>query len=251
MKIALDSYHGMNTIIHRWEPRTKFIALMLLIFAFSFVKNIELIPVMIISSFILYTLSRLPFSFLLSRLCLPGFFIFIMLVLLLFLSQGTVLFKIGPLAVKKEGLSLAFLIAVRFICIITIVTILFATSSFVKIIKVMRSLGLPPLLAEMMTFTYRYIFEIGKDLMTMLDAMKIRGFKARSLKDVSTLSSLAGTIFVRSYDQSDRVYSAMVLRGYGQPASFEEDFQAKKSDIALMIIVILTACTLTLAQIFL
>ncbi|MBO8128352.1 MAG: cobalt ECF transporter T component CbiQ [Peptococcaceae bacterium] len=241
MKFQLDAYASLNTLLHRWEPRCKIIALMALIFAFSFVSDLRLLPAMIVVTTILFAASRLPFSFLLHRLRLPVYFLLIMAVFLPLFSGETVLVQAGPVAVKEEGCLQLLVITVRFFCILTVGIILFGTTPFLNTIKALRSLGLPFVLADMTFFSYRYLYEIGDDLKTMERAMKLRGFKGRNLGAMKTLASLAGTILVRSYEQSDRVYKAMSLRGYGQPACFRDEVKVNSRDWIGLLIVILVA----------
>lgn len=262
MKLQLDQYAHMDTPLHSWDPRCKLVAFMALIFAFSFVREFYLLPAMLLVSGILYAGSRLPLSFLLARLRLPGFFLLMMAVLLPFLSGETVLFYVGPLTVKREGCLDLLLITVKFICILTMGIILFGTSPFLTSIKAMRALGLPPVLADMTLFSYRYLYDTGARLKTMETAMKLRGFRGRNLKSLSACASLAGTILVRSYEQSDRVYKAMVLRGYGQATrdggawtgsvkqpSPGREFQAYPRDVAGLLVLLLVAAAFIAAQI--
>jgi cobalt/nickel transport system permease protein len=81
----------------------------------------------------------------------------------------------------------------------------------------MRSLGLPAVLADMTLLTYRYIEQFGEDLTKMKRAMQLRGFRATRLsrRNLNVLASLVGSLLVRSYNQSQQVYQAMILRGYG------------------------------------
>jgi len=219
MKLQLDQYAYLDTLLHNWDPRYKLVAFMTLIFAFSFVQSLQLLPAMVAVSCVLFAVSRLPLSFLLARLRLPGFFLVMMAVMLPFLSGKTVLFSIGPLAVKEEGCLDLLLISVKFVCILTVGIILFGTTPFLTNVKAMRAMGLPAILADMTLFSYRYLYDIGDKLKTMETAMRLRGFRGRNLKSLATYASLAGTILVRSYEQSDRVYKAMILRGYGLPHS--------------------------------
>ncbi|MDP3044267.1 MAG: cobalt ECF transporter T component CbiQ [Eubacteriales bacterium] len=241
IKLQLDAYAHLNTILHRWDPRYKTIGLMALIFAFSFVQDLRLLPFMVLTTWILFVVSRLPLSFLLDRLRLPAYFLLIMAVLLPFLSGETVLFEIGPLAAKEEGCLQLLVITVRFICILTVAIILFGTTPFLTTIKAMHALGLPFILTDMAFFSYRYLYEIGDHLKTMERAMKMRGFQGRGLGAIGMFASLAGTILVRSCEQSDRVYKAMSLRGYGRPRCFSEEFQAGLRDRIGLLIVILVA----------
>ena len=86
----------------------------------------------------------------------------------------------------------------------------------------MRSLGLPTLLADMTLLTYRYLFETADMLSTMQRSMQLRGFGRRRRwfriegTTLLQLSGLLGTLLIRSYERSERVYKAMQLRGYGQ-----------------------------------
>lgn len=251
MDLYVDKYAYLDTPLHRWDPRYKLVALMTLVFSFSFVQDIRLIPVMLGVSAILYTLSGLPYAFLLSRLRLPGLFMLAMLIILPFMSGQEVLFRVGPLSVKAEGCLDALLIACRFVSIMTIGIVLFGTTPFLTTVKAMRSLGLPPILADMTLFAYRYLFEISADLKTMQTAMRLRGFRGRR-NSMGTLASLAGTILVRSYEQSDRVFKAMIMRGYGQSASYLEDFQPSyRRGLAGLVVSVLVATAFVAAQLLL
>lgn len=218
MKPGLDAYAHLNSPIHRWESRCKLVALFSLILVFSFVQHLVLLPVMVISTFLLYKISKLPLPFLLNRLRYPGFFLAAIALLLPFSVGSEVIVQIGIVTIRREGLEALLLVATRFICILTVGLILFGTAPFVTNIKAMRSLGLPPLLADMTLLSYRYIEQFAEDLTKMKRAMQLRGFRPNklSLRNLNVLASLAGTLLVRSYDQSEQVYKAMTLRGYGQ-----------------------------------
>lgn len=223
MDLYVDKYAHLNTPLHRWDPRCKLVALVALVFSFSFVQDITFIPMMLAISTFLYILSGLPLNFLTSRLRLPGIFLLILLMMLPFMSGHQVLFVLGPLSVKAEGCLDALLIGSKFIAIITTVMVLFGTTPFLVTVKAMQALGLPTLLADITLFAYRYLFEIQSDLRTMQRAMRLRGFKNGS-HSIGMLAALTGTILVHSYEQSERVFKAMILRGYGQPSSYREDF---------------------------
>jgi cobalt/nickel transport system ATP-binding protein len=218
MRLWIDEYAGLESPIHRWDPRQKLIALVALIFAFSFVRDLRLVPLMALITAGLYALARLPVSFLVTRLRYPGYFMLIMAVILPFFAGETVIVQAGPLALREEGLREFALIAGRFACILTVGLVLFGTAPFLAMVKAMRSLGLPAILADMTLLAFRYVYEIGDTLVRMETAMRLRGFRARrfSLGGLATLAALAGSLLVRSFEQSERVYNAMRLRGYGR-----------------------------------
>lgn len=230
MKLALDRYAYLDSPIHRWQQRSKLVALLALIFAFTFVEKLILLPAMIVVTLVLYALSRLPLSFLLTRLRYPGFFIVAVVVLLPFVAGDTVIFSLGSLTVRQEGCLAVLLIATRFLCILTVSLVLFGTAPFLASIKAMRSLGLPNAIGDMILLSYRYLEEFGETLTTMQRAMRLRGFQAKCLnrRTLKVLAQLAGSLLVRSYDQSKRVYQAMILRGYGHsPQDDQNRFKAR------------------------
>ena len=248
MRLHLDEYSHLDSPLHTWETRSKLIGFLVLIFAFSFVQDLRLLPAMLIVTAAIYAVSRLPAAFRLARLRLPGLFLLMMAVLLPVLSGQTVLFRIGPVIVREEGCLDLLLIAVRFVSILTTGLVLFGTSPFLTTVKAMRGLGLPAILADMTLFSYRYIHEIGGDLEMMERAMRLRGFRGRSFRGLTALASLAGSLLVRSYERSDLVYKAIVLRGYGQPTRPLDDFQVRPADIAGLFAILLVAAGFVIAE---
>jgi cobalt/nickel transport system permease protein len=95
--------------------------------------------------------------------------------------------------------------------------ILFGTSSFLTTVKGMRRLGISPIITDMLMLSYRYIFELSHQLNMMLKATKLRGFQRSKIswRNLSVYAALTGSLLVRSYQQAERVYQAMLLRGYG------------------------------------
>ena len=234
-QLGLDRYATLDSPIHRWEPRTKLIGLLILIFAFSAVREWWMLPLMYAIAAVLFLLSGLPRHYLLARLKLPGYFIAFLVILLPFISGSTELWRLGPVALRAEGLLNALIIASRFLCIITVTLVLFGTAPFLTSIKALRSLGLPEILADMILLTYRYLFEMADTLQAMRTAIRLRGFDGSkfSRANLTTLASLIGSMLVRSYEQAEQVYKAMVLRGYGTGKLAGADFPAGTRDFVL------------------
>ncbi|MDJ1182505.1 cobalt ECF transporter T component CbiQ [Roseofilum casamattae] len=218
MKLAFDTYAHLNSPLHRWEPRCKLIGLMGLILAFATLQSLWLVPVMFAITLGLYLASKLPWSFVMQRLRYPGFFLLGTIAVLPFVVGETVLWEWGIISVYLEGCLAVILIAFRFVCIFVIASILFGTAPFSTMIKAMGKLGLPAVLGDMMLLTYRYLTELSDRLRIMKIAMRLRGFDTEHFRwrQLQVLAALAGTLLVRSYEQSERVYDAMRLRGYGQ-----------------------------------
>ncbi len=217
MKLAIDRYAYLDSPIHRWQQNCKIVGLLGLIFAFAFIHSLILLPIIIIITGIIFFLSRLPFSYLISRLRYPGWFILAVVFWLPFMVGETVLFQWGELTLKLEGCQMAAVIVVRFFCILTISLVLFGTAPFLSTIKGLRSLGLPQVIVDMTLLAYRYLEEVGEMVNTMERAMKLRGFDKHyfNYRNLQVLARLIGSLLVRSYEKSTRIYQAMILRGYG------------------------------------
>ncbi|MDY6804498.1 MAG: cobalt ECF transporter T component CbiQ [Cyanobacteriota bacterium] len=228
MKFALDEYAHLNSPIHRWDPRYKLIGLIALIFAFASVTNSHLIPAMLLIAGILYAISKLPLSFLLKRLRYPGFFLLGIVMFLPFVLGKTIILQLGFLTIRQEGIVASLLVASRFLAIMTTSFVLFGTSYFLTTIKAMRRLGLSPIIADIILLSYRYLFEVYRQLKMMQRASKLRGFEPRkfSRRNLSVYAALTGSLLVRSYEDSTQIYKAMQLRGYGHVLKKEERAKA-------------------------
>ncbi len=216
MRLTLDTYTALQSPLHRWWPRAKLVGLGVIMLGFASVQQIQLVPVCLLVTAVLYGLSGLPWSFLRSRLRYPGLFLLGMVIALPLLSGSTVLWQWGAIAIRQEGLLAMGLIAGRFLSIVTLGMVLLGTTPLLTLIDTLVSLGLPPLMAEMTLLAYRYLFDIAEQLAHLLQAMRLRGFQPKGNRQSwQQLAAVTGTLLVRSYEQSERVYKAMRLRGYG------------------------------------
>jgi cobalt/nickel transport system permease protein len=253
MKLAIDQYANLNSPLHRWDARYKLVGLIILVFAFSFIRDLRMLLAMVVVTAAIYIISGLPARFILRWLRFPSLIILVIVLTLPFLSGETVITSLGPLAVRQEGLLATILIAVRFACIVTVGITLLSTTPLLNSIKAMRALGLPLIIADMALLTLRYLNELGQDLSWMLTSMRLRGFRQHSFSPagLKTLAWLSGSLLVRSYERSEWVYKAMILRGYGQPTSPQEEFQSHPVDGLILGIVILAAAALVVGDVLL
>ncbi|MFK7804113.1 MAG: cobalt ECF transporter T component CbiQ [Anaerolineae bacterium] len=250
---GIDTYAHLDSPLHRWENRYKIAGLFILAFAFAYVKDMRLLPFMLLITAGLYAASKLPLPFLFTRLKIPGFILLGIVISLPFLAGTTEIFSIGPVSIQLEGVLSAVLIAVRFVCIITLSLLIFATDSIINTIKGLTGLKLPPIMADMLLLTYRYLFEMGHSLRTTQTAVRLRGFQNDRLSrgKLETLAALLGNLIVRSYEQSERVYHAMILRGYGATVVTPDMFHATGRDRLFFAIVLLIAIAFVAAQLLL
>jgi cobalt/nickel transport system permease protein len=76
-------------------------------------------------------------------------------------------------------------------------------------------LRLPDKLCHLLLFTYRYIYVFEQEFRRLVQAMKIRGFRPRTnLHTYRSYAYLAAMLLVRSFDRAERVFQAMLCRGF-------------------------------------
>ena len=171
-----------------------------------------------------------------------------------FLSGTTVILRLRPLAVRREGLLGTALLVGKFVSIMTLGLSLFGVAPLVTTVEAMRALGLASVLADMTLLSYRTIHEIGDDLARMQTAMTLRGFRAPHLSGRSrgVLASPAGSILVCSYEQLEQVYRGMTLRGYGQSSRPpDRDGRITRRDVLMLALTLLVSGSLIAAEILL
>ena len=78
-----------------------------------------------------------------------------------------------------------------------------------------------PILTTIIAFLYRYLFVLTDEVFRLLRARRIPfGGRARQRSGGSVAwragvaGNMAGQLFLRSYERSDRIYNAMLARGY-------------------------------------
>lgn len=154
-------------------------------------------------------------SLLLRRLlALEGF----MLVLMLFLPftvPGEVWFQLGDLSASQEGAARAAMIFLKAHVVVIALLALVGTLDAVRLGHALAQLRLPEKLVHLLLFTVRYLGVLYEEYGRLRQAMRTRGFKARSDRySWRVLGWLMGMLLVRSLERSQRIHDAMKCRGF-------------------------------------
>jgi cobalt/nickel transport system permease protein len=93
----------------------------------------------------------------------------------------------------------------------------------------------------------RYLEVIAGELARMRTAMTARGYEPRWLSQARPIASSAGTLFVRSYERGERVYDAMLSRGYTgtMPAIDSRSTSVRDWAVALLLPLVAAATAIT------
>ena len=94
--------------------------------------------------------------------------------------------------------------------------LLVATTPFPDLLKAMRRLHIPPVLVTTISFTYRYLFVLVDEALRLQTAREARSAGPGGTVPwrAKVLGGMIGSLFIRSYERSERIYQAMLSRGY-------------------------------------
>jgi cobalt/nickel transport system permease protein len=118
-----------------------------------------------------------------------------------------------PLA--TEGLWAAWNIVVKGTLGVATSVILTATTPVPELLRGLERLRLPAAFTTVAGFMVRYADVIADEVRRMRIARISRGHDPRWIWQARAVAASAGTLFIRSYERGERVYLAMVSRGYG------------------------------------
>jgi cobalt/nickel transport system permease protein len=207
-------YRAGSTPLHRLPPQCKLLAV------FLFVLVVVATPREQFWAFAVYALvlvgvaalGRVPAGFVLRRLVIEIPFVLFALSLPFF-AQGERV-DVAGLSLSESGLLASFNILAKATLGATATILLGATTEVRALLRGLEKLRLPRSFVAIATFMIRYADVIAGEMQRMKVARASRGYDPRSLLQARALAASAGALFLRSYERGERVYLAMVSRGY-------------------------------------
>jgi cobalt/nickel transport system permease protein len=156
--------------------------------------------------------ARIPAGFLVRRLLvLIPFVLFAFF--LPFLGGGPRTVVVG-VSLSVEGLWGAWTILAKATLGVTASIVMAATTEVSDILLGLDRLKVPRLITAIAGFMIRYLDVVLGEMHRMRVAMRSRGYDPRWIWQGRALATSAGALFIRSYERGERVYQAMVARGY-------------------------------------
>lgn len=207
-------YVHEHSLAHRLPSQVKVAA------ALSFVFLVAITPREAVWGFLIYATaivtvamaSRIRPAFMALRML--GILPFIAFAFLIpFIGSGQQVEVLG-LTVSSEGLWAAWNIIAKASIGAATSIVLTATTEVPDILAGMNRLKVPVVLTSIAGFMIRYLELIVEEIRRMRVAMTSRGYDPRWLWEAKPIAASAGAMFVRSYERGERVYDAMVARGF-------------------------------------
>jgi cobalt/nickel transport system permease protein len=213
----LDQYSALESPVHQLDARAKIIAFLSLIVisvstppeaGTAFLGYGAFLAVMAAAS-------RLPFGHVLRRAWIIVPFVVMVAIFIPFMKGGGgYSLGVGSPGVARSGLMMLWNVLVKSAIAIFSMILLSSTTPFPSLMRGFERLKTPRVLVMLASFAYRYIFVLVDEAERMERARDSRGYGGRWLWQAKVIGQMIGTLFLRSYERSERVYVAMVSRGF-------------------------------------
>ena len=252
--MILGRYIPGDSIIHRLDPRSKLLAMFLLIVISFWANNPITNLLLFVVTGIFISLSGVPLSFFIKGLRSMFFLIaFTTIFQLFFISGGQVLWEIGFIKITSHGIEQAGIIFCRFVLIIFFSTLLTLTTMPLSLATAVESLSSPlkrfkvPVheIGLMLSMSLRFVPTLMDDTIRILNAQKARGVdfgEGSIIQKVKAMIPILIPLFATSLKRADSLATAMEARGYQGGVGRSQYRQLswmRKDSIALILISLL------------
>jgi len=216
----LDQYSDRDSLIHRLDPRTKLVSTLLFIIA------VALTPPDGWVSYALYAavlaiwlmLSRVPVGHVLRRSLVILPFVVLIAIFIPFFREGEIAGSynlwLWQVSVTHSGMVVLRNILIRAWLSVLSLILLTSTTRLPDLLRGLEQLHMPRVMVMVLSFMYRYIFVLVDEVMRMKQARDSRNFGGRRWWQIRTVGNMIGTLFIRAYERGERVYAAMMARGF-------------------------------------
>jgi cobalt/nickel transport system permease protein len=234
-----DKHVAGDSAVHRLDPRTKLALTLAFIFTAILTREAHWEVFIALGGIILVATLASGFTPLFvvrrSLIALP----FVLAALpVLFNHEGDALFRVPVFGwtATDTGAEVVASIFIRSWLSVMAATILTATTEPDHILRALRWFRVPRVFVATISFMWRYIFVISEEaqrLMTAREARSARPFgrAGGSLRwRAGVAGSMVGSLFLRTLNRSERVYVAMLSRGYNGEMRTLERFHFSRRD---------------------
>jgi cobalt/nickel transport system permease protein len=218
-------YHPGDSALHQLDARIK------LVLTLAFVLSVSLAPVAAWPMYVLLlaialsaaVASELGWPFVMRRAAVALPFILAALPVLVTMKGPAVLsieLAGWSASVTVPGLERFLSVALKSWLSVQMAILLTATTPLTDLLLAMRALRLPRLLVAILSLMWRYLAVLVDEAMRMMRARDARSGSCLGRGGGTVMwrarvtGAMAGTLFLRGYERSERIYSAMLARGY-------------------------------------
>lgn len=223
--ITLGQYLPGNSAVHRLDPRTKIILILIYIIMLFMVKNAVGYAISALFLVLISAIAKIPAKMILKSLKPLLFFIVFTAVINLFMTKGEIIFSFWIFKITREGVAITIKMALRLILLVTGTSLLTYTTSPIvltdgieKLISPLSEIGVPAHeIAMMMTIALRFIPTIIDETDKIIKAQSSRGSDFETgnlLRRAKALIPILVPLFISAFRRADELAVAMECRCY-------------------------------------
>ncbi|MEA5048289.1 MAG: energy-coupling factor transporter transmembrane component T [Eubacteriales bacterium] len=254
--ISLGQFLPGNSSVHRLDPRTKILLMIVYIVIVFLVKTTWIFALPTLLLIVMFAFAQVPASYFFTSLKPMKWLLVFMFVINLFATNGTiVLFQWKFIRLTQEALEQAVFITLRLVLLVAGTSILTLTTSPIaltdgleKLMAPLRKLHFPAHeLAMMMTIALRFIPTLLEETDRIQKAQMARGadFESGNLfQRAKSMIPILVPLFVSAFRRADELAMAMESRCYhgGEGRTRMRELHFHLSDLwaSLLLAVVLT-----------
>ncbi len=235
--MIFESFSEGDSLLHRLDPRVKLCLALLYAFVVALSNSLSVSAGALVLSTVLVASARLKAGLILRRLRVLFLFILLLWITLPLSIPGTTVYRIGSLNGSLEGMNRALSISLKSTSIVLLVIALLGTSTVFSLAHALSHLHIPKKLLYLFFLSYRYIHVIGVEYGRLRDAMRVRAFKPKTnIHTYRSYGYLIGMLLIRSFERSERIYQAMLCRGFQGRFYLLDHFHIHRRDVIFLLV---------------
>ena len=237
--LIYTKYKTETTLIGKVDPRAKLLLFMGYVAVLLFLRIDAIIPMLILggSLALIILVTGFPgIKIIRALIKIYPMILIISLFQLLSLKSSEYLHS-GIGIFQMTGDSWLHLIGFQVKTILIAASGLFLISSTPMrlFLKSFKKLGMPDWIITVTFFIYHFVFILSHELTRLNLAYHSRYIKLSIFKKLSMQSKLMAMFFFRIFERNDRLYNALVSRGFNGSISFETTLAWKASDTVFVV----------------
>jgi cobalt/nickel transport system permease protein len=252
-----DQYRQRESIVHRLDPRTKILVVLALILAVALTPAGAFVAYGLLYLFLLaaVVLARIELPYVIKRSFIAIPFALAAVTLPFTVAGETLatLSILGGVTISVEGTVRFASILLKSWISVQAAILLVAITPFPDLLWGLRALHVPAALVAIVSFAYRYLFVLSDEALRLIQARAARSAVVDGRRSGGSLlwrgkvtGRMVGSLMLRSMERSERIYNAMVARGYqgqmrilNRPQMARVDYLFLIVSITLFVVIVL------------
>ena len=208
-----------SSVFSRMSPWTKFILLILVVLMITLTSNILILSAMYATIVVACILAGLPMRKIIAWYAMPVVFVISLVGIMAWTQPGIPIVSLPlggvVLTLTDQGILLVLILLLKALISVTFSLFFLMTTKYAQFSALISRL-FPAPLDQIFLLAYRFLFLTLAMAASMLKAVRSRGggIVRSVLVQGRLFAGIFGLVFIRSFEQAERVEKAMTARGY-------------------------------------